>query len=273
MSVLSRIISEAADRMDLSGKSIMVHSSFRSFGPIPGGPQAVIDGLLKRGCTVMVPTFSMVYEIAPPDGDHILRNGIDYETYRKDISDSNMIYRSDSNEVGDSMGAIPKCLLSINGRYRGNHPRCSFAAVGPKAEELIAAQSPFDGNGPIKKLSDLNGLVVLMGVGLSRMTALHKAEEMSGRKPFIRWVNGVDGKPIRVDFGSCSDGFDNLGPVLNSIENRTRVGSSLWRVFPVTETLRLAADAMINNPMIANCGRDCLRCEDVIAGGPVFSPA
>lgn len=273
MSVRPEIISKVADQMKLSGKAIMVHSSFRSFGRISGGPQVVIDGLLNKGCTVMVPTFSMIYEIAPPDKDRILRNGIDYETYRKDLADSNLIYSPDSDEVGDSMGAIPKYLLSINGRYRGNHPRCSFTAVGPMAEELIAAQSPFDGNGPIKKLSDLNGLVVLMGVGLSRMTALHKAEEMSGRKPFIRWVNGVNAKPMRVDFGSCSDGFDNLGPVLNSVEYRTRVGSSLWRVFPVTETLRLSADEIMRNPMITNCGKECLRCEDVIAGGPVFSPA
>tara|TARA_Y100000590_G_scaffold448054_1_gene584158 strand:+ start:5558 stop:6379 length:822 start_codon:yes stop_codon:yes gene_type:complete len=272
MPVTSKTISQAAKTAGLNGRAVFVHSSLRSFGRVDGGPQAVIDGLLDSGCTVMVPTFSMIYEVTPPRENRPARNGIDYETYRMDTSNPNLIYTTNSNELNDnrfSMGAIPKQLLSINGRYRGDHPRGSFAAVGPKAEELISTQSNFNWNGPIKKLSEMDGMIVLMGVGLTRMTTLHLAEQIIGRKPFRRWVNDESGDPIQVDFGSCSEGFGNLDMVLSTIEKQTRVGNSLWRVFPVPDTLRLAIDAIKKNPMITHCDKVCLACDDAIAGGPV----
>ena len=273
MTVTSSVISQAVSRMNLDRKPLLVHSSLRSFGRVSGGPKTVIDGLLAQGCTVMVPTFSHIYEITPPDEDRPLRNGIDYATYQMDPAGAKLIYSTDSNKINDtkySMGVIPKFLLSMDGRHRGNQPRGSFAAIGPLSAELIAPQSPLDMFSPIDKLSSLGGMVVLMGVGLTRMTALHLAEKMSGRVPFRRWVNGEDGKPLQVEFGACSEGFDNLEPILSDLEEQTMVGNSLWRIFPADELLKHASTAIKENPMITHCNKKCQYCDDAIAGGPIL---
>ena len=274
MSVTSSVISQAVSRMNLDGRPLLVHSSLRSFGRVSGGPKTVIDGLLAQECTVMVPTFSIIYELTPPEEGRPLRNGIDYDTYQMDPAGAELIFSTDSNEINDkrfSMGAIPKFVLSMDGRHRGNHARSSFAAIGPLSAELIAPQSPSDIYSPIDKLSSLGGMVVLMGVGLTSMTALHLAEQMSGRKLIRRWVNGQDGKPMQVEFGGCSEGFGNLESVLSPIEEQTIVGSSLWRIFPAAELLRIASKAIQENPMITHCDKECLYCDDAIAGGPILA--
>ena len=163
MSVKSKEVSEAVWRAGLGGRPLLVHSSLRSFGRILGGAQAVIDGMLERGCTVMVPTFSGVYEIPPPDGERPPRNGIDYDNYEVVPTGTSQIYSPDSNEISKSMGAIPATVLAMSGRHRSDHPRQSFAAIGPCAAELIAGQSPLDVFAPIKKLSRSDGMIVLNG--------------------------------------------------------------------------------------------------------------
>jgi len=260
--------------MNLDGRPLLVHSSLRSFGRVSGGPRTVIDGLLAQGCTVMVPAFSLVYEITPPDGGRPLRNGIDYDTYQMGSAGAKLIYSTDSNKINDkqfSMGAIPKFLLSMDGRHRGNQPRGSFAAIGPLSAELIAPQLPLDMYSPIHKLSNVGGMVVLMGVGLTRMTALHLAEKMSGRIPFRKWVNGEDGKPMQVEFGGCSEGFDSFESVLSDLEEQTIVGSSLWRIFPAAELLKYASKAIKENPVMTHCNEECQFCDDAIAGGPILA--
>ena len=272
MSVTSKEVSEAASRVGLGGRPLLVHSSLRSFGHVLGGAQAVIDGLLERGCTVMVPTFLAAYEIPPPEGERPLRNGIDYDNYEVVPTGTSQVYSPDSNEISKSMGAIPATVLAMSGRLRSDHPRQSFAAVGPRAAELTAGQSPLDVFAPIRNLSRSDGMIVLMGVGLTRMTALHLAEEMAGRHLFRRWANGPDGKPMQVAVGGCSAGFDGLEPVLSPLERQLVVGQSLWRIFPAAEVLERASKEIEANPQVTHCGREsCRHCDDAIAGGAIIA--
>ena len=94
------------------------------------------------------------------------------------------------------------------------HPLNSFAAVGPRAAELVAAQSPTDVYGPIRELAAQNGTILLIGVRLNRMTAIHLAEQQSGRRLFLRWARDTDGQVRMVEVGSCSEGFPALEPTL-----------------------------------------------------------
>jgi aminoglycoside N3'-acetyltransferase len=96
------------------------------------------------------------------------------------------------------MGAIPAALLQRPGRQRGRDPMGSFAAVGPFAEQLIQHQTASDPFAHFRELVALGGSVVLMGVGLDRLTLLHQAEQLAGRNLFMRWANRSDGKPIPV---------------------------------------------------------------------------
>src|SRR6185436_9335886 len=104
-------------------------------------------------------------------------NGWDYERERSFVEDSGRVFTNDSTEIDRDMGAIPAAILSWPGRVRGLHPLDSLTALGPRAEELASRQTPTDVYAPLEALARAGGYVVLMGVGLERMTLLHLAEK------------------------------------------------------------------------------------------------
>ena len=145
---------------------------------------------------------------------------------------------------------------------------CSFAAIGPRAD-LVTEQRPLDAYAPLRILVARDGFVLLIGVGLERMTLLHLAEERAGRTLCRRWANAPDGLPMEVDVGSCSDGFGKLEPVLGPLARERDVGSSRWRALPARATVEAASGAIREHPEITRCSRgDCPRCADAVAGGP-----
>jgi aminoglycoside 3-N-acetyltransferase len=252
----------------VDGQTVCVHSSLRSFGQVEGGAEAVVEAFLEEDCTLIVPAFAATtFGVAAPDGMRPARNGYDYETaYESPGRDR--IFRPDGNEISPSMGAIPEAVLARPERLRGNHPLCSFAAVGTRPD-LVLEQRPLDVYAPLRILSARDGFVLLIGVGLERMTLVHLAEERAGRTLFRRWANAPDGKPMELEVGSCSDGFAKLEPVLGPIARETTVGASRWRAFPARGALEAAAAAIREDPQITTCGAPgCLRCRDAVAGGP-----
>ena len=109
-----------------------------------------------------------------------------------------------------------------------------------------------------------------MGVGLTRMTLLHLAEVEAGRRPFVRWALGSDGRPYGVRGGECSEGFESLAPALAAVERRVVVGQTTWRVFPAADALELVSRAIREEPSITRCpDPSCMECTDAIAGGPL----
>jgi aminoglycoside 3-N-acetyltransferase len=122
----------------------------------------------------------------------------------------------------------------------------------------------------LRALVEEDDAVVLMGVDLTSMTLLHLAEVEAGRRPFIRWARGPDGRAVRVRAGECSKGFDSLAPALAPVERQVPVGDSRWRVFPAREAMKLAAQAIRTDPSITHCPNPgCIECEDAIVGGPL----
>ena len=272
--VTAQYIRASVRALGLSNSPLCVHSSLRSFGWVDGGADAVADGLLAERCTILVPSFSWGFAVPPPRHLWFLRNGagLDCEQWAGSRAGVGRIYSPDTNELDqDDMGAIPAAVLGRPERVRGNHPLCSFAAVGPMARELVSAQQPLRVYAPLEALARAAGSVVLMGVGLKSMTLLHLAEQMAGRAPFRRWANGPDRQPMAVEAGGCSDGFESFAPLLQPIAREAKVGESRWRVFPAQEAAELAAEAIQSNPRITHCGdAQCGRCNDAVLGGPVL---
>ncbi len=255
----------------LSGLALCVHASLRSFGHIEGGAAAVVEAILAERCTLIVPTFSYGFMLRSQPGMRPPRNGWHYgsDWDRTPAPGQHSIYTPDCNEIAPEMGRIAAAVLAMSGRVRGDHPVCSFAGVGPLATEIIATQSARDVFAPLAKLADAGGMVVLMGVGLDRLTLLHLAERRAGRNLFVRWAHGRDGRPIPIEFGGCSDGFEQLRPVLLPMLREVKVGPSGWTILPAREALASAASAIGVDPAITHCGRpDCERCNDAVAGGP-----
>lgn len=265
-----RTIRNAIENLGLTGKPTCIHSSFRSFGLFDGGPQALIDGMLEAGCTVMVPTFSWGFLVSPPHGFNYVQNGV----YFWDDPPASPLtgFTPECNEIDiATMGAIPKCVLEMPGRVRGNHPLCSFTAIGPESHNLIDGQTYIDVYAPFDRLEQAGGSIILMGVGYNKCTLLHHAESRAGIQLTRRWARAANGEVVETANGSCSSGFDKLEDTLASIANTKWVGRSYWRAFSASAALRLATDAIKRDYSIRHCGHpDCRNCNDVSKGGPIL---
>jgi aminoglycoside 3-N-acetyltransferase len=264
-------VRQAVERAGLGNSPICLHSSLASFGQVVGGSSGVVDGILASGATLMVPTFSSeAFAVLPPPADlRPARNGISYETL--EANDTGRVFAPSVNDIDARMGAIPADLLGRPGRERGNHPGCSFSAIGPLAAELVGQQGPVDVYAPLAALMRLGGWVVLAGVGLDRMTLIHHAEAVTGRTLFRRWARLADGRVGMVAVGGCSDGFERLAPWLAAIETDLNVGSSRWRIFPANEVVDIVAALIQVEPTVACCADPtCQRCKDAAVGGPVL---
>ena len=266
-------IRDAARTLGLSGRPVCIHASLRSYGWVEGGAQTVIDGLLAEGCSVLVLTLSFAFASPPPLERRLVRNGVDYARYSGHPINDGPLYSPDAQEVERGMvGIIPATVVAMPERIRGNHPHNSFTAVGPLANQLISEQSAQNVYAPLRALAQLGGFIVLMGVGLDKMTLLHLAEQQAGRTLFRRWATGANGNPIEIEEGGCSRGFVQFEPVLSPLQTTLHVGQSLWRVFPAEATLEAATDAIRRTPRITHCGNvACLECRDAILGGPILT--
>lgn len=139
------------------GDVIMVHSSFKSLGPVPGGIETVIQGLLAAvGAlgTLLMPGLSWTIqpgEIFDPTATPVI------------------------------VGAIPNTFRSYPGVRRSLHPTHSVCGLGARAEDLLADHlhdiTPCGMHSPFHKLADVGGKIVMLGCGLRPNTTMHALEE------------------------------------------------------------------------------------------------
>ena len=271
MAIIQQDIQRAVQELALSNKPLCVHSSLRSFGWVEGGAQAIIDGLLAEGCTILVPTFTWWFSTLAPPHRRLLRNAYDYDRAPAEWWEKERLYTPELTESSEDMGAIPRTIAALPGRVRGSHPLVSFSAVGPRARELVSAQAPHDAFAPLKALIEMNGWVVLMGVALNRMTLLHLAEQSAGRNLFRRWARDATGRPLEVEADGCSEGFGKLEPILRPLLRECCVGNGRWKVYPAQESMARAAEAIRDDPQLTHCDDPmCDRCNDAVLGGPIL---
>ncbi len=176
------------------GMVLLVHSSLSAIGWVPGGPVAVIQGLLDAlgpEGTLVMPAHSAAYSEpslwenppVPEDWWPIIR--AQTPAFDPQVTPTSW------------MGQIAEVFRSWPGALRSYHPHHSFAAHGPKARFLTADHSLDDSLGegsPLARLYDLDGWVLLLGVGHGNNTSFHLAEY---RLPNPRRL--VDGAPILRD--------------------------------------------------------------------------
>lgn len=269
MAISKKEVEASIRAAGLYGKTVCIHSSLRSFGEVKGGAACVVDAFLETGCTIMAPTFSFdAYMTQPPENMRPARNGVDYAAFDR-AKCTGGVYTTESAEIDANMGAIPAEIVSRKGRARGNHPLCSFSALGPFASEIISPQRPMDVYAPLRELALFEGYVLLAGVDLNKLTLVHLSEQMASRRLFRRWARSADGGVIECESGGCSDGFRSFTPYFTGMEKRTVCGESLWRAFPAGKVLIISARIIQIKPDITRCGaKECQYCDDIMAGGP-----
>lgn len=161
----------------VQGQCVLVHSSLRRLGWVAGGPVAVITALLEvlgDSGTLMMPTHTAdntdpanwCAPPVPPAWWPILREHLP-------------AYDPACTPTRD-MGRIAETFRCWPGVVRSEHPIGSFAALGPAAECLTAGhtnlEEMFGEQSPVARLYELDGSVLLLGVGHDCNTSLHLAE-------------------------------------------------------------------------------------------------
>lgn len=254
--------------LGLDGRVVCVHSSLSSFGHVDGGAPTVVAAFLHAGCTVMVPAYWDGRRTRPQPHQRYARNGTS-DAYYRELGQQADPAPLDPFAIDRDMGAIPATVVRWQGACRGAHLCGSFAAVGPQARGLVGGQTVATPERPLEELVARNGALLLMGVGLNRLSILHFAEERAGRSPFRRWFIDERGQHVEFLSGGCSDGFERLAPALQHHERTLQVGASRWRCFPDAAALvASAAGAIRTDPSITHCGKaSCERCRDAVLGG------
>jgi aminoglycoside N3'-acetyltransferase len=272
----------------LANRAVCLHSSLASHGHVDGGASALVDAFLTEGTSLVVPAFTRRYAVTPPPHLRPPRNGTRYDGWPAQgglpvhPTAADGTTAADGGTAADgaggefspagndtNMGAVPREVLARAGRQRGNHPLCSFAAIGPGAAGLVRGQSPIGVFAPLAALAAQDGLVALAGVGLDRMTLIHYAEQVAGRVLFRRWAC-TGGQVAMVAVGGCSRGFERFAGALRPVETTVTAGLSRWRVFPAAETVGIVADIIRRDPGSTRCSRrGCQQCADAVFGGPI----
>ena len=265
-------IGQQVASLGLNGEFVCLHACPESFEHVDGGADTIIDTFLDAGCTIMVPTFSGAQlEVRPHPDQMIERNGWDATRAQSLPVQSDVVYSPDLDLVDESMGAISAAVLRRTERCRGNHPHNSFTAVGPRAHLLVDDQAWDDVYAPLRELTKQRGYVLLSGVGLNRMTLLHFAEGLAGRRQFRRWATDSNGDAVPVSVRSCSEGFPNFEQTLGNLAQEATLGRSACRLFPAAESVTASAALIRTEPGITHCGDpECVQCPHAIAGGPIL---
>ncbi len=177
------------------GMVLVVHASLRALGPLIGGAVAVIlalEELLGPQGTLVMPTHTANLSepanwVNPPVP----------EAWWEPIR-ANLPAFDPALTPSYHMGWIAETFRKQTGVLRSNNADTSFAAWGRHAQRITEghALAPLFGEQtPLARVYDLDGHVLLLGVGHNRNSSLHLAEYRA-RIPHRTMRTGV---PMRVD--------------------------------------------------------------------------
>lgn len=162
-------------RLGLSrGDLIMLHSSFKSLGPVDGGPEAVIDAVMdvvgpKGGMIVFASWDRTPYDAIVVGGGLSERDREDWPAFDPATSGVKRVYA----------GVLGTVLATREGAARSANPDRSLAGLGARGVEVVADHALDHGFGPgspLARFVEDGGKSVLLGAPLSTVTAIHYAE-------------------------------------------------------------------------------------------------
>ncbi len=227
-----------------AGDTLLVHSSYKSFGGVNGGPQTVIDALLwvlgEEG-TLIMPTFNFDFCKGKP---------------------------WDIRKTPSHMGVITNMVREHPKAKRVFHPIYSFAILGKYSDFLTkeSYKSSFEANSVFGKLRMLDGKIIIIGLTYTNsMTFFHHVEEIEGvdyryLKAFHGTVTDQGGKTYEdtftmlvrdLDMGVITE-VDPMGELMEKagIVTVRQIGDATVKLMKANDVYNFTAREMKRDPML-----------------------
>ena len=171
------------------GDTLLVHSSYKSFGEVDGGPQTVVRALeaalgTDGEGTLIMPTFNFDFNKGMP---------------------------WDVRKTRSKMGALTEIVRIEPRAKRVFHPFYSFAVLGKHAEMLgsLRYKSAYERDSVFGKLRDLDGKIMVIGLSYNNsMTFFHHIEQMEGVD--YRFLKQFTGEVTDENGNTYTDTFEML---------------------------------------------------------------
>lgn len=231
------------------GGVLLVHTSFRATRPVEGGPLGLIEALR---------------EALGPDGTLVMPSW---------SGDDDEPFDPLTTPASPSLGVVADALWRLPGVLRSNHFH-AFAAAGPDAARITADPLPLPPHipaSPVGRVHDLDGQVLLLGVGHDSDTTLHLAELLAPvpyRVP--RYCTVLqDGGPVRVDYEEndhCCERFTLADEWLRTqgLQSEESVGHAHARLARARDIVGVALEHLAQDPLVFLHvpGAGCVECDE-----------
>jgi aminoglycoside N3'-acetyltransferase len=217
------------------GGILLVHTSFRAVRPIERGPAGLIEALRS---------------VLGPDGTLVMPSW---------TGDEDVPFDPAATPAATDLGVVADVFWRLPGVTRSHHP-FAFAATGPQAERVTSDPLPLPPHrpeSPVGRVHELDGQVLLLGVGHDADTTLHLAEclaDVPYRVPKHCTVL-QDGRWLRVDYSEndhCCARFALADEWLRmrGLQTEGRVGHAQARLARARDIVNVALDSLTHDRLV-----------------------
>ncbi len=244
-------IAEDLSRLGVGeGDVVFLHSSLKSLGWVDGGAEAVVAAFLDavgRAGLVIAPTFTFTFALGKM-----------------------AMHAFDPKETPSRVGKITDTLWRHPDAHRSKHPTHSIAAIGARAEELVAGHertSTFGRDGPYRRYVDWGAKVIFLGVDMRSNTTLHAIEDWLDM-PYMAIehavVKGPNGERQVVEVTKSPQGdrdFYRRGSKVerllegSGIVQRGKVGAADSILVPARDMVDVVLEGIYEEPTLLLCDR------------------